>query len=729
MSHPSPADTDGGNDAAAAFARIARAHLAPRVTLGEVDVDAWFRRPEHVMLACGTQVRRVRAPFVFRFLEDWSVLELGEAFPASPAAALHLRHAFEWRALRAAGGGDAAPGSLRALALVTACLSVHAQPRAMFDSIRLALPDRLRRVLDAAPAAPAWGEKGELAGLLAALPDAFGMDAQALEGCLARLGALVLPIEVLLTLGGDSRLRLDRELRLNKYGCSPMPRPEAITFASCTATSVSDLAFERADAMRRQMLLAALEGGAVEAAQARAERLRARIVREFALEDDSAVALAPSGTDCELLLTALALATGRQSLLHVAVGFDEAGSGTTSAARGRHFDVLTPRGEAVTKDAPVEGIDGDDVAVSHVALRGDRGLARPLAQIDASVETAVRGGLAQGRHVLLHAMDSSKTGLGGPSLELVRTLQAQAGERLWVVADAAQMRVSRETLGRYQRAGCMVVLTGSKFFTGPPFAGALAIPASLARHFDSIETISPGLGKYFCGLDLPPRWAPWLASARMASNPGLLLRWEASLAEVEAFHAVPDSARRDYFVRFRDGVLALFQSFPALEPLVTGSFHETTRAVHDDWDCVQSIFPFLTWHCHEGRVEALDMEQALRVYHFLNQDLSAALAGRVRGAERELAARQCHIGQPVAIALASGAVAGALRIAPGARFVARVHFDPLLGSCPRERIDRQLEDVCTLMRKTGLILEHWSALPDMKPRPSLAADPRQEALA
>lgn len=33
---------------------------------------------------------------------------------------------------------------------------------------------------------------------------------------------------------------------------------------------------------------------------------------------DTALVLAPSGTDCELLLTGLALATGRTSVLHVA---------------------------------------------------------------------------------------------------------------------------------------------------------------------------------------------------------------------------------------------------------------------------------------------------------------------------------------------------------------------------------------------------------------------------
>lgn len=266
---------------ARAYARIARACRAQRAPLGEADADAWFARTPNRMLAAGVRVRRVRGAFVFRFRRDWSELQLGDAFPASPAAALHLRHAFEWRALVLAADARVPQALLQALALVTACLFVRAEPGALGGLTGMPFPD-----------------------------------APTLQRGLERAGALLLPSEVLLTLGGDGRLRLDRELRLNKYGCSPMPRPEAITFASCTATSVSELAFLRAETVRRELLLHALSEGLVEAAKARAHTLRERIRQELSLVPDTALVLAPSGTDCELLLTCLALATGRTSVLH-----------------------------------------------------------------------------------------------------------------------------------------------------------------------------------------------------------------------------------------------------------------------------------------------------------------------------------------------------------------------------------------------------------------------------
>jgi hypothetical protein len=52
-------------------------------------------------------------------------------------------------------------------------------------------------------------------------------------------------------LHGRSRLNIDEIHLLNKYGCRPFPRPEAFTFASSTASSVSNFAFDKTDKVRR----------------------------------------------------------------------------------------------------------------------------------------------------------------------------------------------------------------------------------------------------------------------------------------------------------------------------------------------------------------------------------------------------------------------------------------------------------------------------------------------
>src|ERR1700690_1624898 len=68
------------------------------------------------------------------------------------------------------------------------------------------------------------------------------------------LEILTSPLEYLLTSGGDSRLRLDPDHLLNGYGCQPWPRPEAFTFASSTATSISDRGFAAAAETQQQLI-------------------------------------------------------------------------------------------------------------------------------------------------------------------------------------------------------------------------------------------------------------------------------------------------------------------------------------------------------------------------------------------------------------------------------------------------------------------------------------------
>jgi hypothetical protein len=60
---------------------------------------------------------------------------------------------------------------------------------------------------------------------------------------------LAKPTEYLLMAGGD-RLNIDETILLNKYSCRPFPRPEAFTFASSTASSVSNFAFDKTDKVR-----------------------------------------------------------------------------------------------------------------------------------------------------------------------------------------------------------------------------------------------------------------------------------------------------------------------------------------------------------------------------------------------------------------------------------------------------------------------------------------------
>ena len=89
-----------------------------------------------------------------------------------------------------------------------------------------------------------------------------------------RLGEIFAPLPHLLAAGGDTRLHLDPASRLNFYGCRPYPRPEAFTFASSTATSISERAYAAAEAARDDLIRAGLHHGLDRAVTSLVESLR-----------------------------------------------------------------------------------------------------------------------------------------------------------------------------------------------------------------------------------------------------------------------------------------------------------------------------------------------------------------------------------------------------------------------------------------------------------------------
>src|ERR1043165_496955 len=111
------------------------------------------------------------------------------------------------------------------------------------------------------------------------------------------------PAERLLTAGGDSRLRVDPATGLNAYGCSPTPRPWAITFASTTATSISDGPFAAVERCRERLLDAPDIGAAW---RQEIGAIRRALLEHYRVDGDGvAIVLTPSGTDGELCALAV----------------------------------------------------------------------------------------------------------------------------------------------------------------------------------------------------------------------------------------------------------------------------------------------------------------------------------------------------------------------------------------------------------------------------------------
>jgi len=296
--------------------------------------------------------------------------------------------------------------------------------------------------------------------------------------------------------GGDSRVAIDPRTSTNKYACPPMPAPDLVCFSSCTASPVSWRAFEHAGECYDTVAGALSHGDRVERLQVYRRRIEHTLLRYFGAVGLADVILCPSGTDA-LLTAAAMLAAERPGEMMTAILpiASETGTGVPLAAAGRWFD------------GPAAGtpLAGCAIEAVQVPLRTADGTPRSEDELNSAFASAARN--AHGRPVV-YVTHGSKTGLIAPT-------QVPAG--IDAIVDACQARIDPASVAAYLQRGWPVAVTGSKFFGGPAFSGALLFPRA--------RLASP-----------PCSRLTWRAGLHHeADNLGMILRWIAALDTIEAF--------------------------------------------------------------------------------------------------------------------------------------------------------------------------------------------------
>ncbi len=379
-------------------------------------------------------------------------------------------------------------------------------------------------------------------------------------------------------------VRIRLENGKNKYGCKPYPDPEMAQFGSSTASTISVRAFQAADDLREKIINGA-------ACDAEFERIGHEFFTLCGISDIRGVTLhfCSSGTDAHQV--ASRLITPGNILV---VSREETGGGVPAALSGGK--------------------------VHQVSVRNRDGAPRSSDDIDAQAIDMVESFAKKRGKVLLVLVDVSKTGMVAPTPACARRLKARFPDHVEVLVDASQFRIGRLTLRAYLEAGFWVAVTGSKFLTGPAFSGALLIPESSGRI---------------------------LPADQGGGNIGLLLRWEAALAELRAFAAVSEAAVENFLSHFADIVQKRLAEDARLEPLPVPRLIR----LHPGWDTVQTIFPFRLKTQDGG---FLCLEEAKRIHALLSEDMS-------RGSAHDIASFRCNLGQPVACS--------ALRLCSSSRLV------------------------------------------------------------
>jgi hypothetical protein len=432
--------------------------------------------------------------------------------------------------------------------------------------------------------------------------------------------------------GGDERLLIDPATGRTKYGTLPTVAESEIWFSSSTASTISPRGQAAVATVWRNLMAGSLS------VEDCCEDIRQRLLELFGIEGTEAI-LTGSGTEAILVSAILARTILGNRITTILAGANETGRSVGNAAAGRHFFSQAAFG-AVTPNEALEGLGDFDCRVESVEIRDAAGALRAAAEIETELAQKIDAARRDGRDVLLHRIDVSKTGQSAPNLEMLAEICEKEGDHVLVLADCCQLRCSPKHMRALLESGFLIALTGSKFAGGPTFCGALLVPPQLKDRLRAKDMPS-GLAAYSAQWDWPSSLRADMPLAFLpASNMGLTLRWQAALAELETFFTWPSRMRNAIMLRFYEEVARRAAMASDLELLAPSSANA---------DSFGHTIMSLRMRHRDGR--AFDMSEA------------AAAQKCLRDGDAENGLR-FHLGQPVEIGNA-----GVLRVCASAPLV------------------------------------------------------------
>jgi hypothetical protein len=424
-----------------------------------------------------------------------------------------------------------------------------------------------------------------------------------------------LELAAALVSGGDLRLQLDPLTGLNKYLCAAYPSAQVICFSSCTASPISAAGWQAAQDTYARLLGDPQRPFQPEALQAEAIATAAALRSTLGLDGIAEVLLTPSGTDATLFAVGLLAAETPGQLLTSIMGeAPETGTGVPLAASGRHFSDFAAGGLVfVRPGTSLQGLP-QDMRTLHIPLRGADGSVRPSALVDADF---LRAAAEVSGRPIVHLIETTKTGLRAPGY---------LPEGTDVIVDACQARVSPTRLRQYLQRGWPVLITGSKFYGGPAFSGAVLFPAARLAALD-LSAVPFGLATYCHDV----------GSGQPAANLGTILRWRAALAEMQRFAVIDPTTAMARIKTLGRWISDRIESTSGIAPAPVGPAGDSP----EDWPHSIQLF------------SVLDPDSPHRKLGLM----------QLRNLYRELALAGVLLGQPVGL----GNDYGVLRIAIGAR--------------------------------------------------------------
>ncbi|WP_235299261.1 hypothetical protein [Portibacter marinus] len=271
---------------------------------------------------------------------------------------------------------------------------------------------------------------------------------------------------------------------------------------------------------------------------------RLKELLNFKGQDAFDVVFAPSGSDLAYLPSIISeiLQPGKEQLVLLTCP-EELGSGSQMAFLGKYFGDKNQFGEPVEKGEDIN--PHYNISLSRFTARTKEGhiidhASNIKQEIDKHPKMAKIGALVIG----------SKSGIED-DISLIPKIDNNV---MWVV-DLCQFRNSKKLVNELLDMNCMVMITGSKFYMAPPFCGVMLIPKAYARLVQRC-TVDPelvkGFDRIFSYYDFPEAYENLRKFFPKKENPGLTLRWEIAIDEMERFNAIPVDEVNSLLYRWND---------------------------------------------------------------------------------------------------------------------------------------------------------------------------------
>jgi hypothetical protein len=465
------------------------------------------------------------------------------------------------------------------------------------------------------------------------------------------------PTYRLISQGGDYRIAIDEKTGLNYYGCSPEPKP-TLSYSSSTASTITNDGYRYLQIYHESLLQVSRSSGVTEACRRGFEQIRQRLRNLYALPAGATIGFGPSGTDLELIPLAIANRGNANGVHNITIESDEVGSGVAYASRGRHWGDKTALGVEVKRGTLIPGFDSVTISNREMPLRQISGKPADQTGLLQSIRQEIQHALAKSMKPLVHIVHQSKTGLIAPNWRLLNESLSDLWDKLDIVVDACQGRISVESTRAYLSGGAAVMLTGSKFFAGPPFSGVIFLPKDYTNKAKQVRTWPSGLNAYFTEAEIPREWGVPSGFCEEHNNIGLLLRWEAAMYEMQRFFGLSRDRRDAVVKNFQAALLQFAKESRILEIEFSemSDYRERKKFVSLD---KKTIFILRIKRNEADGDCSVSFAESQILRELLIRDLTGTTASRDKRMSINI-----QVGQPVkARRLANGCWQGNLRVA------------------------------------------------------------------